>query len=85
MSKYPIKQLVMARVAGLIAKRHFDGRYPLCVTMDEIMNGEHDFTRQQAEQALHELEADGLVELRLAINQMTVYSKAYEDNEKGRT
>ena len=48
MSKYPIKQLVMARVAGLIAKRHFDGKYPLCVTMDEIMNGEHDFTREEA-------------------------------------
>jgi len=79
MSKYPIKQLVGARVAGLIAKRHFDGRYPLCVTLDEIMNGEHDFTLQQAEQALHELEADGIIELRPAINKMTVYSKAYEE------
>lgn len=85
MSKYPIKQLVAARVAGLIAKRHFDGRYPLCVTLYEIMNGEYDFTREQAEQALHELEADGIVELRQAINQMTVYSKAYEEYEKGRT
>lgn len=82
MSKYPIKQLVMARVAGLISKRHFDGRYPLCVTLDEIMNGEKDFTRQQAEQALHELEADGLVELRPAINQMTVYSTYYEQDTK---
>lgn len=78
MSKYPIKQLVAARVAGLIAKRHFDGRYPLCVTLDEIMNGEKDFTREQAGQALHELKDDGIVELRPAINQMTVYSKAYE-------
>lgn len=73
MSKYPIKQLVAARVAGLIAKRHFDGRYPLCVTLDEIMNGEHDFTRQQAEQALHELEADGIVTIRPALNQPTYY------------
>ena len=78
MSKYPIKQLVAARVAGLIAKRHFDGRYPLCVSLDEIMNGEHDFTREQAEQALHELEADGIVKIRPAINVMTVYSMAYE-------
>lgn len=78
MSKYPIKQLVAARVAGLIAKRHFDGRYPLCVTIDEIMNGEHDFTREKAEQALHELEADGIVKIRQAINVMTVYSMAYE-------
>lgn len=82
MSKYPIKQLVAARVAGLIAKRHFDGRYPLCVTIDEIMNGEHDFTREQAEQALHELEAEGIVKIRPAINVMTVYSTAYEDYEK---
>ena len=74
MSKYPIKQLVAARVTGLIAKRHFDGRYPLCVTLDEIMNGEHDFTREQAEQALHELEADGIVTIRQAINQLTYYS-----------
>lgn len=74
MSKYPIKQLVAARVAGLIAKRHFDGRYPLCVTIDEIMNGEHDFTREQAEQALHELEADGIVKSRQAINILTYYS-----------
>ena len=73
MSKYPIKQLVAARVAGLIAKRHFNGRYPLCVTINEIMNGEHDFTREQAEQALHELEADGIVKIRPAINQVTVY------------
>lgn len=73
MSKYPIKQLVAARVAGLIAKRHFDGRYPLCVTINEIMNGEHDFTHEQAEQALHELEADGIVKIRPAINQVTVY------------
>jgi len=73
MSKYQIKQLVAARVAGLIAMRHFDGRSPLCVTLDEIMNGEYDFTRQQAEQALHELEADGIVKIRPAINVMTVY------------
>ena len=77
MSKYPIKQLVAARVAGLIAKRHFDGRYPLCVTLDEIMNGEHDFTREQAEQALHELEADGIVTIRQAINQPTYYSNEH--------
>ena len=77
MSKYPIKQLVAARVAGLIAKRHFDGRYPLCVTFEEIMNGEKDFTREQAEQALHELEADGIVNIRQAINQPTYYSNEY--------
>ena len=74
MSKYPIKQLVAARVAGLIAKRHFDGRYPLCVTLDEIMSGEHDFTCEQADQALQELEADGIVTIRRAINQPTYYS-----------
>lgn len=73
MSKYPIKDLVGARLAGLIAKRRFDGRYPLCVTLDEIMNGQHDFTSEQAEQALRELEDDGIVKSRQAINQLTYY------------
>lgn len=66
-------EMVLADVRCLIRKRKEASRMPLCVTLEEVISEQRDFSRSEILDALHQLEQEGSVRLRPAINCLTVY------------
>lgn len=73
MTEENVKRHVLAAVAGMCRQRQFEGRAPICVTYDEVFAACPDLNSEQIHTALHELQTDGDVRIRPAINQMTIY------------
>ena len=67
------KEMVLAEVRDLIRRRREAHRFPECVTIDELVKEQTDFSRAELIDTLHQLAQDGDITIRPAINCLTVY------------